>query len=67
MRGSDIIRDNAEKDPKYAPYCIACATMARMEKLADFYWKCRRCGAEHDERGPGATLAMRDAPKDGAE
>jgi hypothetical protein len=46
-----IIRQNAEKDPRYAPYCGPCPRLVRMKKVAPFYWRCA-CGAEHDERRP---------------
>lgn len=42
-------RLNAEKDPSYAPYCLRCSTMKRMNKIEPFHWKCD-CGAEHDDR-----------------
>ncbi len=44
-----IVRQNAEKDPKYAPYCLKCTRMGRMYKIEPFLWQCP-CGAVHDER-----------------
>lgn len=49
--GKSLIRNNAEKDPKYAPYCLACSRMGRMKKIEPFLWQCK-CGARHDERLP---------------
>lgn len=47
----DLVRENAEKNPDYAPYCLRCTTFARMQKVEAFYWRCASCGAEHDSRG----------------
>ena len=47
-----IIRVNAERDPRYSPYCGRCRGLTRMVKIAPFYWKCDRCPAIHDERRP---------------
>lgn len=47
-----IIRQNAENNPSYAPYCLRCSTWERMEKIEPFFWRCRHCGAQHDERRP---------------
>jgi hypothetical protein len=44
-----IVRENAEEDPNYAPYCLQCTSMARMTKVEPFLWRCQ-CGAIHDER-----------------
>lgn len=44
-----IVRDNAEKDPTYCPYCLRCRDLVRMRLVEPFYWRCS-CGAEHDER-----------------
>ncbi len=44
------VRDNAIKDPTYAPYCMRCSTFDRMRKVETMYWRCARCGAQHDER-----------------
>lgn len=46
-----IVRQNAEKDPHYRPYCLRCPGLVRMDTLQPFLWKCR-CGAIHDERTP---------------
>lgn len=43
------VRLNAEADPAYAPYCLRCSTMRRMQKLREMMWRCTECGAEHDE------------------
>lgn len=48
--GMTQVRFNALRDPNYAPFCLCCSSMERMAKQAPFYWKCRHCGAEHDER-----------------
>lgn len=44
------VRRNAELDSWYAPYCLACRSMARMAEVSRFFWRCTECGAEHDER-----------------
>lgn len=43
------MRQNAEKDPNYNPYCMRCIGLIRMKKVEPFLWKCH-CGAIHDER-----------------
>lgn len=55
MAEKTLVRKNAETRADYAPYCCGCRTMDRMAKVEDFYWRCRHCGAEHDERGEGST------------
>ena len=45
-----VIKSNALKNPHYAPYCGPCPRLVRMEKIEPLYWRCKRCGAEHDER-----------------
>jgi len=45
------VRQNAEKDPSYCPYCLRCPGLVRMEKIEPFLWRCW-CGAIHDERNP---------------
>src|SRR5208337_3521961 len=47
-----LIREKAERDPTYAPYCMRCAGFVRMRRVAPFYWRCE-CGAEHDSRTEG--------------
>jgi hypothetical protein len=49
-----LVRELAEHDPKYRPYCLRCQGLARMEIVERFYWRCA-CGAEHDERQPAAA------------
>jgi hypothetical protein len=44
-----IVRQNAEQNANYAPYCLKCTSFDRMKKIEAFYWRCP-CGAEHDER-----------------
>lgn len=44
-----IVVMNHNKDPSYAPYCLRCPGIARMDTIAPFYWK-HHCGAQHDER-----------------
>lgn len=44
-----LVRQNAESDPNYCPYCMRCFGFVRMRKVKDFYWRCA-CGAQHDER-----------------
>jgi len=44
-----VIRENAERDPYYAPYCMRCKGLVRMEIVAPYLWRCR-CGARHDAR-----------------
>jgi hypothetical protein len=50
MQTKSIVRENAEKDPNYAPYCMPCPRLVRMKKIEPFFWKCDKCGAECDER-----------------
>jgi hypothetical protein len=57
-KAKSIIRENAEKDPTYCPYCGPCPGLIRMYKVEPFLWRCH-CGAVHDERRPG------DAPDAG--
>lgn len=52
MEPKSIIRLNAESNPGYRPYCGPCPGLVRMDKIAPFFWRCTRCGAEHDERMP---------------
>jgi Zn finger protein HypA/HybF involved in hydrogenase expression len=47
---TSIVRQNAEREPNYAPYCLRCNTIRRMTKVEQFFWRCSQCGAEHDER-----------------
>jgi ribosomal protein L37AE/L43A len=44
------VRENAERDSSYRPYCLRCPTLVRMEIVMRFLWKCSVCGATHDER-----------------
>ncbi len=46
------VRRNAELDGNYAPYCMRCPRLVRMEKTAPFFWGCAQCGAQCDEREP---------------
>lgn len=57
-----LVLENAENDPSYAPYCLGCRTMERMEQVERFYWKCRHCGVTHDER-PGAPITTEGNPR----
>lgn len=43
------VRDNALRDPAYAPYCGRCPGLVRMRRVEFLFWRCT-CGAEHDER-----------------
>lgn len=45
-----IVKQNTIKDPNYNPYCGRCSGLIRMIKIEVLYWKCKQCGAEHDER-----------------
>ena len=45
-----IIRRNATEDASYCPYCMRCRGLVRMRVVEKFYWRCAKCGAEHDER-----------------
>jgi hypothetical protein len=45
----DVILSNTEKDPFYAPYCMRCSGLVRMQLVGRRYWRCR-CGAECDYR-----------------
>jgi hypothetical protein len=47
--GKSLVRENAERDPNYAPYCLRCPDARRMKRVESFYWRCD-CGAQHDER-----------------
>lgn len=44
-----IVRNNAENNPGYCPYCLRCVALVRMVKVEPLLWKCK-CGAVHDER-----------------
>ena len=46
-----LVKENALKDPNYAPYCLRCPGLVRMVKVEPLYWRCR-CGAQHDEGKP---------------
>lgn len=50
-----VVRQNAEQDPNYRPYCLRCSGNQRMQKKAPFYWE-HKCGAVHDERLPADPL-----------
>lgn len=43
------VRENAENDPDYCPYCLRCRGLVRMIKVANLWWRCSTCGAEHKE------------------
>lgn len=45
----EIILDNAEKDPTYAPYCLRCKGLVRMRVVERHRWRCG-CGAACDYR-----------------
>lgn len=60
------MRINAEADPGYAPYCLRCTAWPRMQAVERFYWRCRNCGAEHDERTPPASPAGAEEPDEAA-
>jgi hypothetical protein len=45
-----LVRSNAEQESSYCPYCMRCKGLVRMRIVERFYWRCARCGAEHDER-----------------
>lgn len=44
-----IIVSAAMRDPTYAPYCMRCSGLHRMQIVEPFLWK-HDCGAAHDER-----------------
>ena len=48
-----IVRENAERDPAYCPYCCRCTGLMRMKPIERFLWQCT-CGAVHDERRDGS-------------
>ena len=48
-----VILDNVAKDPYYAPYCMRCRGLVRMERVTLHYWNCR-CGAQCDYRKASA-------------
>lgn len=55
----DLILDNVEKNPHYAPYCLRCSGLVRMEIVERHYWRCR-CGAQCDYRPlPGRDCRLR--------
>lgn len=58
------MRFNAEGDPSYRPYCLACPTMARMRIVEPMFWRCSNCGAEHDERSPSGASPNTEARDD---
>lgn len=41
---------NALLDSRYAPYCMRCGGLVRMQKVAPMLWEHDACGAVHDER-----------------
>ena len=45
----EIILRNVEQDARYAPYCLRCKGLVRMQIVDRHYWRCR-CGAECDYR-----------------
>lgn len=45
----DLILDNVEKNPYYAPYCTRCSGLVRMKVVERHYWRCH-CGAQCDYR-----------------
>lgn len=49
MSEVNIVRDNALKDPNYAPYCLRSGCW-RMAKVGYMQWECQRCGNKCDER-----------------
>lgn len=57
-----LVKENALKDPNYAPYCLRCPGLVRMVKVEPLYWRCR-CGAQHDERETHETDRRRIRPK----
>jgi len=65
MSDKSLVRENAERDPSYRPYCLRCRTMERMEKKSDLYWRCQHCGAEHEEPPMPADFlsSVRDMPE----
>jgi hypothetical protein len=48
-----FVKTKALADPNYNPYCLRHAACGRMEKVEHLFWRCPRCGAEHDEREGG--------------
>jgi hypothetical protein len=48
-RRKSIVRQNAEADSSYRPFCLRCSSWKRMEIIEPMLWRCA-CGAEHDER-----------------
>lgn len=46
---NEIVILNAQQIPGYAPYCMTSGCM-RMVKVAEFLWKCNRCGNVCDLR-----------------
>jgi hypothetical protein len=62
MNRKSLIRQNAEARPDYCPYCLRCRAWVRMKKVEAFFWRCARCGAEHDERIPDEAAEPRTLP-----
>ncbi len=46
----DQVIENTIKDPNYNPYCMPCPGLQRMRRVEAFWWKCPKCGAQHDVR-----------------
>jgi hypothetical protein len=47
----DVILRNVEQDAYYAPYCMRCKGLVRMQIVDRHYWRCH-CGAQCDYRQP---------------
>ena len=45
----EVILHNVAKDACYAPYCMRCRGLVRMQRVEQHYWKCH-CGALCDYR-----------------
>ena len=45
----DVILRNEIGHPGYAPYCMRCPGLVRMQSIEPHYWRCH-CGAQCDYR-----------------
>lgn len=54
--GMSLVKENALKDPSYAPYCLRCQRVERMVRVEPMLWRCLICQSTHDER---STIGVR--------
>lgn len=46
----DFVDEKMARDPAYAPYCMRCPGIRRMDRLSPSIAQCPACGACHDTR-----------------